>query len=64
MLVAVGGLHGNERAGAHALVRVVEQLQDGAPLVRGDVLALTGNLKALEVGKRFLDEDLNRRFFP
>ena len=60
--MAVGGLHGNEPAGAHALVRVVEQLQDGAPLVRGDVLALAGNLKALEAGKRFLDEDLNRRF--
>ncbi len=62
MLVAVGGLHGNEPAGTHALVRVVEQLQDGVALVRGDVLALAGNLKALNAGKRFLDEDLNRRF--
>ena len=62
MLVAVGGLHGNEPAGAHALVRVVEQLQDGVALVRGDVLALAGHLKALKAGRRFLDEDLNRRF--
>jgi len=62
MLVAVGGLHGNEPAGTHALVRVVEQLRDGTALVRGDLLALAGNLKALKAGKRFLDEDLNRRF--
>ncbi len=63
MLVAVGGLHGNEPAGVQALVRVVGQLRGGAPLLRGDVVALAGNLKALKAGKRFLDEDLNRGFF-
>ena len=62
MLVVVGGLHGNEPAGARALVRVVSQLRGGAPLLRGDVVALAGNLKALKAGKRFLDQDLNRGF--
>ena len=62
MLVAVGGLHGNEPAGAHALVRVIDNLRRDAPLVRGDMLALAGNLKALHTGERFVDEDLNRRF--
>jgi hypothetical protein len=62
MLVAIGGIHGNEPAGALALARVVEQLESTSPLVCGDVVALAGNLPALGVGKRFIDEDLNRRF--
>lgn len=62
MVVAVGGIHGNEPAGALALARVVEQLKSETPLVCGDLFALAGNLSALKVGKRFIDEDLNRRF--
>lgn len=62
MLVAVGGIHGNEPAGAIALARVMERLESTPLLVRGDVLALAGNLTALEAGKRYIDEDLNRRF--
>ncbi len=60
--MAVGGIHGNEPAGAFALARVIEQLESGPSLMRGDVLALAGNLAALAAGKRFIDEDLNRRF--
>jgi succinylglutamate desuccinylase len=55
-------MHGNEPAGARALARVVEAIDSREPLVRGDVIALTGNLKALDAGRRFLDVDLNRRF--
>lgn len=62
MLIAVGGIHGNEPAGALALERVVERLETDTSLVRGDVLALAGNLSALRAGKRFIDGDLNRRF--
>jgi succinylglutamate desuccinylase len=62
MLVAVGGIHGNEPAGAIALTRVVEKLDSAQLLVRGDVIALAGNIAALVAGQRFIDEDLNRRF--
>jgi succinylglutamate desuccinylase len=62
MVVAVGSIHGNEPAGAAALARVVERCEREQLLLRGDLLALVGNLPALEAGVRFLDEDLNRRW--
>ena len=62
MLVAVGGIHGNEPAGALALVRVMEQLESHSRLRCGDCVALAGNLPALAARRRFIDEDLNRSF--
>ena len=62
MLVAVGGIHGNEPAGALALVRVMEQLESHSRLLCGDCVALAGNLPALAARRRFIDEDLNRSF--
>ena len=62
MLVAVGGIHGNEPAGALALVRVMERLKSDSRLDCGDCVALAGNLQALAARLRFIDEDLNRRF--
>jgi len=62
MLVAVGGVHGNEPAGALALVRVMERLESHSRLRCGDCVALAGNLPALAARQRFIDEDLNRRF--
>jgi Succinylglutamate desuccinylase / Aspartoacylase family len=61
-LVAVGSIHGNEPAGSIALAKIVERLEREQLLVRGDLLALVGNLPALEAGARFIDEDLNRRW--
>ena len=62
MLVAVGGIHGNEPAGALALVRVFERLKSHSRLRCGDCVALAGHLPALAARRRFIDEDLNRRF--
>ena len=62
MLVAVGGIHGNEPAGALALVRVMKQLESHSRLRCGDCVALAGNLPALAARRRFIDEDLNRSF--
>ena len=64
MLVAVGSMHGNEPAGVLALEQVVERLQSESLLVRGDLLALVGNLSAIRSGQRFIDEDLNRQWSP
>lgn len=64
-LILVGSLHGNEPAGVTALLRVVKDLEDrGAGIVRGDLLALAGNLKALALNRRYLREDLNRIWTP
>lgn len=60
LLVCIGGIHGNEPAGVAALERVVASLTRERPPFRGELVALRGNLAALELGRRFVDEDLNR----
>lgn len=64
LVVSIGGMHGNEPAGVIASRRVIEQLGDSGVPFRGEYLALAGNLAALETGCRFIDEDLNRIWFP
>lgn len=59
-LVCLGGLHGNEPAGIHALGRVLDPLRSRRALMRGRFVALAGNRDALRAGRRFLDRDLNR----
>lgn len=65
LVVAIGGLHGNEPAGVLALERLFDLLEDEPRInpgfhFRGDLLALRGNLAALAAGKRYIDADLNR----
>jgi succinylglutamate desuccinylase len=61
-LVVVAGMHGNEPAGIHAARRVVARLSSSGVQVRGELVVLAGNLKALRVGKRYLAKDLNRQW--
>jgi predicted deacylase len=64
LLILTGGVHGNEPAGVEALLEVCAQLRERAPLLRGRVLALAGNLAGLAAKVRFIDEDLNRAWEP
>ncbi|WP_116128081.1 succinylglutamate desuccinylase/aspartoacylase family protein [Lewinella sp. IMCC34183] len=65
LVVAIGGIHGNEPAGVAALEQLFELLRE-EPLInpgftfRGELLALRGNLEALRSGRRYIDTDLNR----
>jgi len=65
LLLCLGGLHGNEPAGVHAL-EIVFQMLEREPEVnpgfvyRGRLLGLRGNLQALEKGLRYIEQDLNR----
>jgi len=59
-LLCVAGLHGNEPAGVHALRRVLGKLEPRKTEVNGRLVALAGNVAALERGRRFVDRDLNR----
>lgn len=59
-VIAVGGLHGNEPSGVEALKTVVEILQPLQSHLKGEFIALAGNLRALSEGIRFVDHDLNR----
>jgi predicted deacylase len=61
-LIVVGGVHGNEPAGVDAARAVLEKLDAGPIALRGDLVALAGNVRALAAGTRFLDYDLNRRW--
>lgn len=57
-MVFFGGIHGNETSGVFALKEVLETMD---PLkVKGTIYAVSGNLKALQLNQRYVDEDLNR----
>ena len=60
VLFTIGGIHGSEPAGTHALERVVLRLERDRSDFRGRLVAVRGNIPALEAGRRYLDRDLNR----
>lgn len=60
-LAIVGGTHGNELTGAY----LVKKFEHSAEIVQRssfETLILFGNPKAFEVGRRYVDKDLNRCF--
>lgn len=57
-LIVIGGIHGNEPAGIVAARAVLGAI--GADAVRGELVALIGNLRAGSAGRRYLAHDLNR----
>jgi len=59
-LIAVAGIHGNEHAGIHAARRVFETLSEEGLRLRGELVAIAGNIGAMREGKRYLSRDLNR----
>jgi len=63
-LIVFGGIHGNEPAGVEALERVIEILNEKQPDFKGTFIAVRGNLTALKQNVRYLDEDMNRIWFP
>jgi len=63
-LIVIGGLHGNEPAGVLGLERIFERLVAGGVQLQGRLVGLTGNRAALEVGRRFIAQDLNRAWLP
>jgi succinylglutamate desuccinylase len=61
-LVVIGGVHGNEPAGIAAARAVLGAVGPGD--LRGEVIALVGNLRASAAGRRQLSQDLNRLWTP
>lgn len=60
-VVFFAGIHGNEKAGVYALQQVFEAIKDED--INGTIYGITGNIKALQQGKRFIDQDLNRVWY-
>lgn len=57
-VVFFGGIHGNESSGVIAIKDVLDVIS--ATHVKGNIIGIAGNLKALEKQQRYIDEDLNR----
>lgn len=60
LFLVTAGVHGNEASGVKALQNIFAELENRKPRLKGTFLGLSGNQKALQQGKRFIDEDLNR----
>ncbi|MEQ1606259.1 MAG: succinylglutamate desuccinylase/aspartoacylase family protein [Pyrinomonadaceae bacterium] len=63
-LIVVGGLHGNEYAGAAALLELADEIGGLKGLLDGRVYFLAGNTRAIPKRVRFVDTDLNRHWTP
>ncbi len=62
-VVFIGGLHGNEPAGVHALHRFFARHDAGEfGRIQANIIAVAGNLRALDAGRRQLSCDLNRHW--
>lgn len=63
-VVITGSIHGNEPAGSVALEKVLGELRAREVPIAGRVLGLRGNTRAMARGTRYLERDLNRKWFP
>ncbi|KXI28785.1 succinylglutamate desuccinylase [Paraglaciecola hydrolytica] len=61
-IVLSSGVHGNETAPIEICEQYVEQIIREEIVLANRVLFLFGNLPAMDVGKRFIDENMNRLF--
>jgi succinylglutamate desuccinylase len=61
-LIILGGIHGNEPAGVLAAERVWRRIERRRKALRGEVVLLRGNTRALEQRVRYIDADLNRQW--
>jgi hypothetical protein len=61
-LIILGGIHGNEPAGVLAAERVWLRMQKSRAALRGEVVLLRGNTRALARRVRYLNADLNRQW--
>ncbi len=59
-LIIVGSVHGNEPAGVKALQQVAKQMSSVPVDIKGRIYFVAGNTRALPLGVRFIDRDLNR----
>lgn len=69
LIFMIGGIHGNEQAGVTALEYLIKMLEvehvtNEKFAFFGRLVALRGNLQALQKETRFITRDLNRMFRP
>jgi predicted deacylase len=59
-MIFLGGMHGNEPSGVFALHKVLHELNEKNTAIKGNIYAISGNLRALAKGERYHTKDLNR----
>jgi succinylglutamate desuccinylase len=59
-VIIIAAIHGNEPSGLKALLELQERLAAEQSQFAGEVVGLIGNFRALELGRRFIDRDMNR----
>lgn len=69
LVVVLGALHGNEKAGVKALQYLqkmleVEHITNPDFSFKGNLVGIIGNQKAYNLGERFIDIDINRHWDP
>lgn len=65
VLITLAGMHGNEAYGVAALRKVGELLsRRPGGVISGEWIGLSANTEAMRLGVRFVDEDMNRIWFP
>lgn len=64
VVIALAGMHGNENYGVAAVRKVNELLEVSGGLSSGEFIGLAANLPALKERVRFINEDMNRIWFP
>ncbi len=67
LVIILGGMHGNEKAGVNALTILfnllsLEPIHNRDFKFRGRLIGLRGNRRALAEGRRFINNDLNRQW--
>ncbi|MDP6957259.1 MAG: succinylglutamate desuccinylase/aspartoacylase family protein [Planctomycetota bacterium] len=62
--VLFGGIHGNEPAGVRAIQIVLAEIEVCKIPLLGEIVAVVGNRGALAREERYIERDLNRRWFP
>jgi succinylglutamate desuccinylase len=67
MLIVIGGMHGNERAGVTAIENIFDSLKKEAKMnksfeLHGTIFGLRGNRLALSKSQRYIKKDLNRQW--
>lgn len=59
-VIALGGIHGNERAGLNALLKVFKTIEEEKVALKGNFYGISGNINAIKDNIRFKNVDLNR----
>lgn len=64
IVIAISGMHGNESYGVSAIRKIDELFKEGGGISKGEWLGVAANLTALKKGVRYIDEDMNRIWYP